>query len=167
MFQGAQALRFEYQNQADPFLTEATHTFGDSQDWTVHQARSLSLSLYGDRDNVEQALYVQVEDAAGHHARVTHPYAHAPQAERWEQWDVDLSLFAGVDLTQVKKITLGAGDGTESSQGDQDVDAIIMDSVRICPVPCQAELLADLNGDCVVDFSDFALMATDWLNSGL
>jgi len=24
-----------------------------------------------------------------------------------------------------------------------------------------------LNGNCVVDFSDFALMASDWLNSGL
>jgi len=167
VFQGAQALRFEYQNQADPFLTEATRSFTDPQDWTAHQARTLSLSLYGERDNVEQPLYVQVEDTEGNHARVTHPYAYAPQAERWVQWDIDLAQFAGVDLTRVMKITLGTGDGTESSQADQDVDVIYIDSIRVCPAQCQEAPRGDLDGDCVVDFSDFALMASDWLNSGL
>jgi uncharacterized protein YuzB (UPF0349 family) len=167
VFQGAQALRFEYQNQAEPFFTEATRTFAELQDWTAHRAGTLSLSLYGQRDNVEQPLYVQVEDAGGKHARVMQPYAHAPQAERWVQWDIDLAQFADVDLTQVKKITLGTGDGAASSQADQDVDMIYIDSIRICPAQCQEALAADLNGDCIVDFSDFALMASDWLKSGL
>jgi len=44
---------------------------------------------------------------------------------------------------------------------------LYIDSIRICPAQCQEDLPGDLNGNCVVDFSDFALMASDWLNSGL
>lgn len=166
VFQGNRALRFEYQNQADPYFTEATRTFSTAQDWTVHGAGTLSLSLYGQRENVEQALYVQVEDGDGNQAKVMHPYPHAPQGERWTQWDIDLSEFAGVDLTRVKKLTLGTGDGAASSQADQDVDTIYIDSIRICPAKCQADLDGDVNGDCVVDFADFALIASEWLSTG-
>jgi len=31
---------------------------------------------------------------------------------------------------------------------------------------CRKQLSADLNGDCYVDFQDFIVMATDWLNCG-
>jgi len=31
---------------------------------------------------------------------------------------------------------------------------------------CRKQLYADLNGDCYVDFLDFIVMATDWLNCG-
>ena len=31
---------------------------------------------------------------------------------------------------------------------------------------CRKQLAADLNGDCYVDFLDFAIFVSDWLNCG-
>jgi len=33
-------------------------------------------------------------------------------------------------------------------------------------VPCRANLTADLNGDCLVDFADLAILAAEWLAGG-
>jgi len=116
VFQGAKAMRLEYQNQYDPFLTEATRTFATPQDWTVSWSDTLCLAFRGKRDNVEQPLYVRVEDAAGKQATVTHPATYAVQSEPWRTWDIALSEVskAGVDLKTIKKLTVGVGNGKTS-----------------------------------------------------
>jgi len=170
--QGANAMRFEYQNQYEPFFTQATQTFAAAQDWTARETRSLSLDFRGEDDNVEQSLYVEVEDTSGAKAKVLHPLPHAVQAERWQSWDIDLAEFsnAGVDLAAVTKLTIGAGNGTASGQPDKDVDTIYVDNVRLCPARCVnpegLDLRGDVNGDCKVDFEDLAVLAAGWLNDG-
>ncbi len=133
--QGAKAMRFTYQNQFEPFFTAATHTFANAQDWNVTNPSFLSLMFKGDEDNVEQRLYVSLEDAAGNEATVAHPYNFAVQSETWRTWNIDLAEFtgAGVDLATVTKLTIGLGDGTNSNQEGEDIDAIIID--RICLRP--------------------------------
>ena len=71
------------------------------------------------RDNVEQPLYLRVEDAAGKQATVTHPATYAVQSEPWRTWDIALSEIskAGVDLKSIKKLTIGVGNGTTSGPG--------------------------------------------------
>jgi hypothetical protein len=139
VFQGAKALRLEYQNQFDPFITEATRTFATAQDWTVKSVDMLSISFRGKKDNVEQPLYLRVEDAAGKNATVTHPANYAVQSETWRSWDVALSEIskAGVDLKSVKKLTIGVGNGTDSGQAKatNDVDTVYIDSVRLGFLP--------------------------------
>jgi hypothetical protein len=142
VFQGAKALRLECQNQYDPFFTEATRTFDAVQDWTVQgvtgqgqavEASQLSLNFRGKKDNVEQPLYVRVEDAAGKQATITHPATYAVQSETWRSWDVALAdvTKAGVDLKTIKKLTIGVGNGTNSGQAKDDVDAIYVDNIRL------------------------------------
>ncbi len=133
VYQGAKAMRLEYQNQYDPFLTEATRTFDTAQDWTVSWADTLGITFRGKRDNVEQPLYVRVEDAAGKQATVTHPATYAVQSEPWRTWDIDLSEVskAGVDLKTVKKLTVGVGNGKTSGQADKDVDMIYVDTISL------------------------------------
>jgi len=130
ILQGAKAMRFEVQNQFEPFVTETTRTFGAAQDWTVKDPNFLSLSFRGVRDNVEQPMFVRVEDAAGQKVTVVHPFNFAIQTEYWRTWEIPLVEFTGVDLTTVKKLTIGVGNGTTSSgQVEKDVDTLYLDNI--------------------------------------
>jgi len=135
--QGAKAMRLECQNQYDPFVTDATRTFAAPQDWTIKGVDMLSIAFRGKRDNVEQPLYVVVEDAAGKKATLVHPQTFAVQSEPWRSWDIALAEFskAGVDLKSVKKLTIGAGSGKTSGQADKDVDTLYIDNIRLGFLP--------------------------------
>jgi len=132
---GNKSMRLYYQNQYEPYLTEATQTFDAAQDWTQLGVETLSLSFAGQVDNVEQRMYLKVEDAAGNSATIEYPYTHATQSRLWHDWTVALSEIsaAGVDLTQVGKLTIGMGDGTGSGQADEDLDSIFIDDIRLYP----------------------------------
>ena len=128
------SMRFEFQNQYPPYFTETTRTFVSSQDWTAKGVEELSLSFVGVLENSEHLMYLTLEDAAGQSFRVeTSPYA--CQTESWRQWTIALGQFSdgGVDLTSVKKITIGLGDGTASAQVDEDRDHIYIDQIILCP----------------------------------
>ncbi len=169
--QDAKSMRFEFQNQYAPYLTEATNTFAAAQDWTRYGAKALSLAFRGANANVEQPMFIRLEDAAGKTATVPHPYTYAVRSEAWQQWDIALTEFSGVNLAAIKKITIGVGSGTDSGQALEDRDAVYIDNIRLCPARCfnvdQIDLRADINGDCVIDLADFAAIADGWLNDGL
>jgi len=133
--QGAKAMRFEYQNQYEPFVTEATRTFETPQDWTLINPSSLSLSFRGRKANVEQQVHVRVEDAAANQATVTLPYTFAVQSDPWRTWDISISdiVDAGVDLTAIQKITIGLGDGSDSGQDGDTRDILYIDNICLCP----------------------------------
>ncbi len=128
-------MRFEFQNQYPPYFTEITQTFDSSQDWTAQSAEELSLSFVGEHENSEHLMYLTLEDAAGQSFRIEHPYTHACQSDSWRQWDIALGQFSdgGVDLTSVKKITIGLGDGTASVQDGNDRDHIYIDQIILSP----------------------------------
>ena len=84
-------MRFTYQNQYDPFFTEATRTFTSPQDWTAHGVGRLSLAFSADPNNTQQPLYIRVTDGAGKSATITHPSTFAVQSRFWRQWDIALS----------------------------------------------------------------------------
>jgi hypothetical protein len=166
-------MRLEYQNQYEPFLTEATRTFVSPQDWTPDKigVKVLSLLFRGQNENVEQLMHIKLEDSAAKTSKVAHPYKYAVESDVWRQWDVPLSLFKDVNLAAIKKITIGIGDGTKSGQALEDRDIVYIDHITLCPAGCfnvdQVDLRGDINGDCVVDLADFAAMADGWLNDGL
>ena len=128
------AMRFEFQNQFDPYFTEVTRTFDSSQDWTAQSVEELSLSFVGENGNAEHLMYLVLEDAAGQSFRVE-TFRHACQSDSWRQWTIALGQFSdgGVDLTSVKKITIGLGDGTASGQSGNDRDHIYIDQIILSP----------------------------------
>ena len=170
---GNKTMRFEFQNQYPPYFTEATRTFATPQDWTQLGAEALSLAFVGDDSNVEHPMYLKVEDAAGHSAKVEHPFTYACESELWQDWTIALANFStgGVDLTRVKKFTIGLGDGQDSGQAAEDKDGIYIDDIKLCPARCfnpqQLDLRGDLNGDCRVDIEDLLILMDNWLNDGL
>jgi len=124
------SMLFEFQNQYDPYFTEITRTFDSPQDWTAKSVEELSLSFIGEHENAEHLMYLTLEDASGQSFRVE-TLPHACQTDSWRQWTIALGLFsdAGVDLTSVKKITIGLGDGTASGQNGNDKDHIYIDQI--------------------------------------
>jgi hypothetical protein len=129
------AMRFEFQNQYEPCFTEVTRTFVSPQDWTAQSVETLSLSFVGEHENKEHLMYLRLEDASGQSVTVDHPFTYACQSDSWRQWTIALGLFrdGGVDLTSVKKITIGLGDGTNSGQAEGDRDHIYIDQIVLNP----------------------------------
>ena len=172
--QGNNSMRFEFQNQYDPYFTEAIRTFNSPQDWTAQGVEALSLSFIGEHENMEHLMYFKLEDAAGNSFKAEHPYTHACQSDSWRQWTVALEQFSdgGVDLSSVKKCAIGFGNGIASSgQEGDDRDTVYIDQIRLCPAMCynveQLDLRGDINGDCKVDIEDLVIMMDNWLNDGL
>ncbi len=128
-------LLLQYQNQYDPYFTEATRAFATSQDWTVGGVGTLSLSYRGQASNVEQPMSFLIEDAAGAVATVVHPYPYAVQSKFWRQWEIDLSTLDEIDLTAIKKTTVKVGDGTDSGQSieDKDRDEVFINNIVVNP----------------------------------
>ncbi|MHC4323892.1 MAG: hypothetical protein ACYSUX_06435 [Planctomycetota bacterium] len=126
----SKSMRFELQNQYPPYYTEITRTFGSPQDWTVKSVDKLSLSFVGEHENSEHLMYLMLEDAAGQSFRVE-TFPHACQTDSWRQWTIALGQFsdAGMDLTSIKKINIGLGDGIDSGQQGEDRDHIYLDQI--------------------------------------
>jgi hypothetical protein len=135
MSQGAKAMRLLCYNQFDPFLTEATRTFAAPQDWTTNGVDMVSLAFRGVRGNVEQPMYVTVEDEAGKSATVTHSASYAIQSEPWRTWVIPLSEFSDVDLTTITKMTVGVGNGISTEQAPDAVDTVYFDNIRLGYLP--------------------------------
>ncbi|MHC4751343.1 MAG: hypothetical protein ACYTFW_15910, partial [Planctomycetota bacterium] len=68
--EGNKSMRFEFENQYPPHVTEATRTFSDPQDWTVQDVKAVSLYFYGENDNVEHPMYLKLEDTYGNNGKV-------------------------------------------------------------------------------------------------
>jgi len=83
--QGNNSMRFEFQNQYEPYFTEATRTFDSPQDWTAQAVEALSLLFIGEHENMEHLMYLKLEDAAGQSFKVEHPYTYACQSDSWRQ----------------------------------------------------------------------------------
>ncbi len=65
--------------------------------------------------NSPDKLYVIVEDSAGKTAQVMNPdNPTAVQSPVWKQWSIDLQVIAneGVNLQNIKNLTIGVGDKT-------------------------------------------------------
>ncbi len=81
--------------------------------WTV--------AAIGDTDQAEggntlDSLYVSLTDNANHSKKVFAP-GNALGTGSWVQWDIPLSQFSGVTLSQIKKLAIGAGDSSASLKG--------------------------------------------------
>jgi hypothetical protein len=132
---GNNSMKIDLQNQFEPYYTEVTRTFESPQDWTVHGVEAMSLSFVGEHENKEHLMYFIIEDAAGQSMRIENPYTHAVQSNTWRKWSFTLGQFtdAGVDLSSIKKCTIGFGDGIATGQEGDDRDIVFIDEIKLCP----------------------------------
>jgi len=154
---GGQSMHIDYLGNS-----EATRTFDTAQDWTAKGIKALVLWFRGAAGNGDERLYVALEDATGTRVEVEHPDPNL-QDESWQEWGIALQDFAdgGVDLTAIKKISIGLGGGAGGS-GD-----MYFDDVRLYPSRCLAQYApqGDVDGDCDVDREDLDMLTDFWLES--
>jgi hypothetical protein len=78
---------------------------------------------------------VTVQDSSGTNKTVSHDNAGLVQQEKWQQWYMDLTEFAGVDLSSVKKMYIGIGNAAAPQPGVSGL--IYIDDIRLYPVSRQ------------------------------
>ncbi len=81
--------------------------------WTVAAIGDTSQAEGG---NTLDSLYVSLTDNANHSKKVFAP-SNALGSGSWVQWDIPLSQFSGVTLSQIKKLAIGAGDSSAPLKG--------------------------------------------------
>ena len=101
---GSQSLPIWFDNSTVP-ISEATRTFGQTQDWSRSGVQTLVLSFRRGAENTGNGrLYVKVNDT-----KVVHPEDPGtlpPGWDVWTQWSIDLTAL-GTDLTRVRSLTVG------------------------------------------------------------
>ncbi len=81
--------------------------------WTVAAIGDTNQAEGG---NTLDSLYVSLTDNANHSKKVFAP-SDALGTGSWVQWDIPLSQFSGVTLSQIKKLAIGAGDSSAPLKG--------------------------------------------------
>jgi hypothetical protein len=136
---------------------DAVLTLPLNADWTRYGIRVLNFSFRGD-PNVSE-LKVILGDGTNS-ATVVITDGNTLHVGAWRPVDVDLGQFVGVDLSQLKQLSLAIAYNGAAR--------INVDSILVYPSRCVTEYgpMGDLNGDCIVDAEDLALLTADWLKSG-
>ena len=103
---GRQSLPIHYDNSAAA-QSEATRTFETAQDWTAHGVKSLVLYFHGSATNTGGTLYCKINDT-----KVAYD-SEAANLMRggWNKWVILLGDLAGVDLSNIRSLTLGVEGG--------------------------------------------------------
>ncbi len=103
---GKQSMPFNYDNSTASY-SEGTANVANlpiGQDWTKHGViKTLSLWFYGDPCNVAQQMYVKLNGS-----KVTYD-GDASNIMRipWQQWNINLKDFTGVNLSNVTELSIG------------------------------------------------------------
>jgi hypothetical protein len=152
--------------------TTGTQSLDCGKNWINLGLEALGLYFYGDPTNDVEQLYVALADTPGD----IHVSNYGDGGEdlndvgipEWHQWDVALSEFSdnAVDTADVNRIYIGLGDRDYPVAGGS--GTLYIDDVRVYIPRCVPEKrrpLADLNGDCTVDWRDLEMLGDDWLES--
>ena len=99
---GDQSMNYAYDNLGK--TSEATLTLVYPRDWTEESVTKLSLWFRGASGNAADRVFVALGNAV-----VYHDDPAATQLSGWNEWVIDLTAFAGVNLTNVNSITIGIG----------------------------------------------------------
>jgi len=120
---GNQSMPYFYDNNLK--TSEATLTLVYPRDWTAEGVTKLSLWSRGATANAVDRMYVALNGTAV----VYNDDPAATQDGGWNQWVVDLTAFAGVNLTDVNTITIGIG--TKGSPAAGGTGTMYFDDIRL------------------------------------
>ena len=146
---------------ADQKGTHGALILGRDMDFTVHGARALAFDFASDpNQGFLRDFYIELSDGVTA-SRVTIDDPVIVRNRAWGLVDIDLARFTGVNLAQIKTMTVGIN---VLSSVNQPV-SVYFDSFRLFPSRCVLgrTLASDLNGDCLVDDADLTILLDRWL----
>jgi len=118
-----QSMPYSYDNNLK--TSEATLTLVYPRDWTEEGVTGLSLWFRGASANSAERMYVALNGTAV----VYHDDTAVTQKTGWSPWVIDLTAFAGVNLTNVNTITIGIG--TKGSPAAGGTGTMYFDDIRL------------------------------------
>ncbi|MHC4072567.1 MAG: PA14 domain-containing protein [Planctomycetota bacterium] len=120
---GVQSMIYRYDNANK--TSEATLTLVYPRDWTEEGVTKLLLWFIGDPANASERVFVALDG----NAVVYHDDPAVTQTGSWTEWVIDLTEFAGVNLTNVNTVTIGFGTkGTPAAGG---TGTMYFDDIRL------------------------------------
>ncbi|MHC4534198.1 MAG: LamG-like jellyroll fold domain-containing protein [Planctomycetota bacterium] len=148
-----QSMPLIYDNTGDAVISEATRTFDEPQDWIRFNVKALTFYIHGSEDNVDGQMYIKINDVE---QDMTIDLTEAS----WQELNIDLADFTDVNLESVISLTIGI-------KGAGSSGTVYIDNIRLYPSRCIAALApeGDINGDCIVDEEDLAIIADNWLST--
>jgi len=128
---GTQSMPMDYNNVITPHYSETERTWVVPQNWTINGMNTMVLYVRGTAVNGPAPLYVAVQDKNGRTAVATHPDSDVLTATQWVEWKIPLTVFsdAGVSVTAVKKMYIGAGDRKAPKAGG--AGTLYVDDIRV------------------------------------
>ncbi|MBL7189392.1 MAG: LamG domain-containing protein [Phycisphaerae bacterium] len=120
---GAQSIPYLYDNTNR--TSEATLTLVYPRDWTAEGVTKLSLWFRGASANSAELMFVALHGTAV----VYHDDPAATQIAVWTVWVIDLTDFAGVDLSNVNTVTIGFG--TKNNPAVGGAGTMYFDDIRL------------------------------------
>jgi len=121
---GAQSMPYLYDNANK--TSEATLTLVYPKDWTEEGVTKLSLWFRGASANAADRMFVALGNTV-----VYHDDGSATQMTGWNEWVIDLTAFAGVDMTNVNSITIGIGTRDPGAPGPGGTGMMYFDDIRL------------------------------------
>jgi len=111
----SQSLPIYYDNTTLPWFSEVERNWPKAQDWTIDDADALTLYFKGEAENIQDPLYIAVEDSRGESAVVYHSSAHAALSAEAQLWHIPLADLdaLGVDISAIEKLVIGVGNGDD------------------------------------------------------
>ncbi|MGB2809534.1 MAG: LamG domain-containing protein, partial [Sedimentisphaerales bacterium] len=116
--------------------------------------------------NAPEQLYVALQDTLNNISVIEHNDVNAATLASWQEWNIPLTDFVGVNLDSIKKVRIGLGDRDVPLSGGS--GALYVDDIRACPPRCvwqYGKPIGDIAEpyDCIVDEKDLVLVGADWL----
>lgn len=165
VYVGGHSMPYMYGN-GTATSSEATAAIANlpvGSDWTAGNVTTLSLWFQGKATNDPcdiDEMYVKVNGVKA----VYGGDMQAVTEDSWQEWNIELAGF-GIDLTNVTSISIGFEHSVNPSS--EALGTIYFDHITLQPARCLFPPEMDFNGDCVVNFEDFADIAGTWLESGI
>ncbi|MFC1603565.1 LamG-like jellyroll fold domain-containing protein [Planctomycetota bacterium] len=160
---GAKSMSVSYDNSTAG-LSEVTRTL--NADWTQDDVLTLTVFYRGKLSNDVEPMYIALNGI-----EINHDNPQAARASGWNQWDILLQDFAdlGVDLTDVKTMTIGFGNKANPVPGGS--GKVLIDDIRLYrSLPVEIEPLpepVDPGTDNLVAAYSFENNAQDVSGNGL
>jgi hypothetical protein len=119
----------------------------------------------GIKSNIAKPLYVALQDSTlSKTAVITHPDPNAVLNGTYQEWNIPLSSFTGINPAAIKKIIIGVGNRSSPTPGG--AGTIYIDDIRVYRPRCFPGLIkppADFDNSCVVDYPDIGILTDNWL----
>ncbi len=147
---GTQAMPLSFDNSGQTAVgdralySETSRTFSTPADWSGDTA--LGLWVRGRSQNATETLTAVITDASGHSAVIENQ--DAVQSRVYTEWIIALSDLEGIDLSQVKTLSIRVGDAAATEAGSQ--GKINIDSIALYPQQAGAPVAVAIpvpNGD--------------------